>query len=151
MHYPRPVTTDGTIETIVVGVADTPTARAAAAEAAGLARVHRARLHLVVAVKNPRTQSLRAGGETLTVSDVDRADQLLQEIRLSAGLDEVTSGVVDDEPAKALLAEAERIDADLIVVGNKRMQGISRVLGAVAKDVATHAPCAVYIAHTSGS
>ena len=39
-------------------------------------------------------------------------------------------------------------DADVIVVGNKRVQGVSRILGSIARYVAAHAPCDVYIAHT---
>jgi nucleotide-binding universal stress UspA family protein len=36
----------------------------------------------------------------------------------------------------------------MIVVGNRRMQGIGRVLGSVANSVAHNAPCDVYIAKT---
>jgi nucleotide-binding universal stress UspA family protein len=48
-----------------------------------------------------------------------------------------------------LCEEAERLDARTIVVGNRRVQGISRVLGSVASDVTRQAPCAVLIANTS--
>jgi nucleotide-binding universal stress UspA family protein len=43
---------------------------------------------------------------------------------------------------------ATDIGADLIVVGNRRVQGIGRLLGSVATDVAQHAPCDVYIVKT---
>ena len=36
----------------------------------------------------------------------------------------------------------------LIVVGNRRMRGIGRVLGSVANSVAHNATCDVYIANT---
>jgi nucleotide-binding universal stress UspA family protein len=36
----------------------------------------------------------------------------------------------------------------MIVVGNRRMHGIGRVLGSVANSVAHNAPCDVYIAKT---
>jgi nucleotide-binding universal stress UspA family protein len=36
----------------------------------------------------------------------------------------------------------------MIVVGNRRMRGIGRVLGSVANSVAHNAPCDVYIAKT---
>ena len=39
-------------------------------------------------------------------------------------------------------------EAELIVVGNRRTQGIGRVLGSVAVSVAAHAPCDVYIVKT---
>jgi len=44
--------------------------------------------------------------------------------------------------------EAESLGADLIVVGNKRVQGLGRILGSIAEDVAHHSTCDVYIAHT---
>ncbi len=52
------------------------------------------------------------------------------------------------KPADALVHVAKEIGADLIVVGNRRVQGISRLLGSVATDVAHHAPCDVYIVKT---
>ena len=52
-------------------------------------------------------------------------------------------------PAKVLVDEAERVDADLILVGNKHVQGVSRVLGSVAEDVAQKAQCAVLVAKTA--
>ena len=44
--------------------------------------------------------------------------------------------------------EAERLEADVIVVGNRRMQGVSRLLGSVANEVAHNAPCDVLIVKT---
>ena len=61
---------------------------------------------------------------------------------------EYTIDVVDGPPAKALVSEAERREADLIVVGNVRMQGLGRVLGSVGNDVAHNAPCSVLIIKT---
>ena len=36
------------------------------------------------------------------------------------------------------------------IVGNRRVQGVSRILGSVAMDVARAAPCNVLIVHTTG-
>ena len=52
-------------------------------------------------------------------------------------------------PADAICEVATRVDADLIVVGNKGMRGVRRVLGSVPNSVAHQAPCAVLIAFTS--
>jgi nucleotide-binding universal stress UspA family protein len=53
------------------------------------------------------------------------------------------------EPADALLAVAEEVGADLIVIGNRGISGVRRyLLGAVADRVAHHAPCSVQIVHT---
>ena len=37
----------------------------------------------------------------------------------------------------------------MIVVGNRRVQGATRVLGSIANDVARQAPCNVLIVHTT--
>ena len=44
--------------------------------------------------------------------------------------------------------EHERVGADMIVVGNRRMQGVQRILGAVANDIAHHAQCDVLVVKT---
>lgn len=44
---------------------------------------------------------------------------------------------------------AEREKADLIVVGNKGMAGVRRVLGSVPNSVAHQAPCSVMIVQTT--
>jgi nucleotide-binding universal stress UspA family protein len=62
---------------------------------------------------------------------------------------EFSTAVVDGDPADALCAEAERLQADMIVVGSVRTQGIGRVLGSVANDVLRQAPCAVLVAKTT--
>ena len=49
----------------------------------------------------------------------------------------------------ALCDEAKRLDAEMIIVGNRRVQGMSRVLGSIAMDVARNAPCNVLIVHTT--
>ena len=61
------------------------------------------------------------------------------------------TGAARGKPAEALIAEAERTNALMIVVGNRRMQGIGRLLGSVANSVAHNAPCDVYIAKTDSA
>ena len=51
-------------------------------------------------------------------------------------------------PAAALVRAAREMDAEMIVVGNKRVQGFTRVLGSIARDVIAHAPCDVHVAYT---
>jgi nucleotide-binding universal stress UspA family protein len=53
------------------------------------------------------------------------------------------------DPATVLCEEAQRLNARMIVVGNRRVQSAARVLGAIATDVARHAHCDVLIAHTN--
>jgi nucleotide-binding universal stress UspA family protein len=54
----------------------------------------------------------------------------------------------DGSPAHAVCDTAERLDADLIVVGNKGMKGRGRILGSVPSHVAHAAPCSVIIIDT---
>ena len=60
----------------------------------------------------------------------------------------VTTAVVMRDAASALCDEAERLGASCIVVGNKRVQGMARLLGSVAGSVAKSAPCDVLVVHT---
>jgi nucleotide-binding universal stress UspA family protein len=45
---------------------------------------------------------------------------------------------------------AAHLQADLVVVGNKGMQGGRRFLGSVPNTVSHHAPCSVLIVDTKG-
>lgn len=54
--------------------------------------------------------------------------------------------VVPGNPAERILALAEAIDSDLIVVGTHGVTGIKRlILGSVAEAVVRRAPCGVYV------
>ena len=55
-----------------------------------------------------------------------------------------------DAPVDALVGVAEEVGADLIVVGNKGMKGVRRVLGSIPNSVAHGAPCSVLIVDTVG-
>jgi len=142
---------DGKIELIIVGVDGSETAECAAREAAALAVATGARLHLVTSLTKSRgTAAVSAAGECWQIGSIDQAEQLLAELgqRIAPNVQRSTA-VLDGKPADAIVAEAERIGASLIVVGNKHMQGAKRILGAIASDVAHHAPCSVLIAKTT--
>jgi nucleotide-binding universal stress UspA family protein len=138
------------IDLVVVGVDATETALAAAREAAELARRLAAKLHIVSAVTSDRTISAGSGPESVSTSSLEMVEQVLADVASQLRGDlEVTTAAVRGKPAAVIVDEANRVDADLIVVGSKRMTGISRVLGSVANDVAHHAHCSVYIAKTT--
>lgn len=133
---------------IVVGVDQSETARRAAFRAAELATALAAPLHLVMAASRGRAD----GMATETGHHVDwlaGAEQFLDALMGELKVAEVTGSVVSEDPATAMCDEADRLDAQMIVVGNKRVQGISRVLGAIALDVARRASCDVLISDTT--
>jgi nucleotide-binding universal stress UspA family protein len=60
-----------------------------------------------------------------------------------------TSLAIAGNPAEVLLSVAAEVKADLIVVGNRGMQGTQRfLLGSVPNRVAHHASCSVLIVQT---
>lgn len=134
---------------IVVGVDRSETARRAAERAAELAGGLGANLHLVMCAERTKGVSMSVGSDTFHTDWLSDAQQFLKDLGRSLPLDDVTSSVSDADPADAIVEEADRLDAELIVVGNKRVQGLARVLGSVAGDVMKHAHCDVYVANTT--
>jgi nucleotide-binding universal stress UspA family protein len=135
---------------IVVGVDGSETAMRAAEAAQGLAVSLGATLHVVSAFDSDRTEVFGSGSDRWIVSDAGEAEKVAKEVaaRLNTEGLKVTYSSARGKPAEALIREAERFDARMIVVGNRRMRGLGRVLGSVANSVAHNAPCDVYIAKT---
>ena len=122
----------------------------AAETARGLAASLGATLHVVTAFDSDRTEVFGSGSDRWIVSDAGDAEKVAKDVaaRLSTEDLKVTYSAARGKPAEALIKEAERFDARMIVVGNHRMRGLGRVLGSVANSVAHNAPCDVYIAKT---
>ena len=138
---------------IVVGVDGSGTARKAAEVARDLAAALGARLHVVSAFDTDRTEVFGSGSDRWIVSDAGEAEKVARDVAaaLAAGELQITYSSARGKPAEALVREADRLDASMIVVGNRRMQGLGRVLGSVANSVAHSASCDVYIANTYGA
>lgn len=133
---------------ILVGVDGSDTSRRAAEAAAELAAGTGATLHVMMATENKER-----AGEAEYVGDVrlqSDAEAVATEIAesLTGIVPEVHASPAHGKPGHALVQVAKDIGADLIVVGNRRVQGIGRLLGSVAADVTQHAPCDVYIVKT---
>jgi nucleotide-binding universal stress UspA family protein len=145
------VTVFQNVKTVIVGADSSPTAREAVVAAAELARFTTATLHIVTsysAYQGPNRSS--TGGY---VSDPHPEMELLEdlaEIGKDHGLETVLHHS-KDAPADAIVKIADEIDADLVVVGNKGMKGVSRILGSVPNSVAHNAPCSVVIVDTLGT
>lgn len=135
---------------IIVGVDRSDTARRAAEKAAALAAALGANLHVIMSAEHGKALDMSVGGDTFRSDWVSETNQFLTDLGRSLKSGVVTTSVADGDPAKAICAEARRLDAQLIVVGNKRVQGLARVLGSVASDVIRLAPCDVYVANTTG-
>jgi len=148
---------------IVVGTDGSPTAGEAVRQAAELARLCGAQLHVVCAYAATQTASAMAmTGAGMTGVAVDTVGI---EEDLHAGASEVLSRAVPPDlteglnisrharsgaAADVLLDVAEEEKADVIVVGNKGMTGARRFfLGSVPNRVAHNAPCNVLIVHTT--
>ncbi|HWP43593.1 MAG TPA: universal stress protein [Blastocatellia bacterium] len=75
--------------------------------------------------------------------------------KVSAGAGErlrVSSEVIKGHPKQAILDEAEKWGADLIVVGSHGYRGLTRfLLGSVSQAVASHAKCSVEIVRSRRS
>ncbi|MCT9625363.1 universal stress protein [Pseudarthrobacter equi] len=135
--------------TIVVGVDGSETARKAAEAARDLATALGATLHVVSAFDADRSGVFGSGSNQWLVSDADKAEHVVRAVADTLGGDiNITYAASRGRPADALIREAISKEARLIVVGNRRMHGIGRVLGSVANSVAHNAPCDVYIANT---
>jgi len=137
------------VKNIVVGVDGSDSAHRAAEVAAQLATAVGADLHIVTAV-DERVSAATDLPEGMTpMSPGERAEAIARQVAESLSFTgNVHSSPEPGKPADALVKVAKRVGADLIVVGNRRVQGPGRLLGSVATDVAHHAPCDVYIAKT---
>ncbi|MGJ3191889.1 universal stress protein [Paenarthrobacter nitroguajacolicus] len=135
---------------VIVGVDGSETAMRAARAAQQLAIGLGASLRVVSAFDSNRTEVVEIGTDKWIVSDAAEAEAVARAVaeRLADDRLEVTYSAARGKPGEALVKEAEVQDARLIVVGNRRMQGLGRVLGSVANTVAHTAPCDVYIAKT---
>ena len=124
---------------ILVGVAKTDSAKRAVDVAIDLAERYGAQLHLVMVFdrngpggRNPRDD---AEGHLAGIQARTKVPTQLH--------------VLPGDPADMLIMVADEVKADLVVVGNKGMQGARRILGSVPNSVAHGAGCSVLIADTT--
>jgi nucleotide-binding universal stress UspA family protein len=138
-----------TLHDIVVGISDAPTSHIAARTAVDLATIAGARVHFVTAVEKATQEVVGVATDRFVFDSLDLARESIERVvrSLDPGV-EYTVSAVEGFPARALINVATEVNADLIVVGNVRMQGISRVLGSVGNEVLHNAPCNVLIVKT---
>lgn len=147
------------VKKIVVGTDGSDTANHAVASAIELAGLSNAKLEVVSAYAPVPESRLKAEAGS-SPDDVAHTVGPREDVELILGNAvaaakkakvKVTSHPVEGDPAEALLDVAEKHGADLIVVGNRGMTGATRFfLGSVPNRISHHAPCDVWIVHTSG-
>lgn len=147
------------VKKIVVGTDGSDTANHAVASAIELAGLSGAELEVVSAYAPVPESRLKAEAGASpddvahTVGPREDVELILGNAVAAAKKAKVkaTSHPVEGDPAEALLDVAEKHGADLIVVGNRGMTGATRFfLGSVPNRISHHAPCDVWIVHTSG-
>lgn len=111
--------------------------------ARSLARDHQAKIVLMHA-----TMPVAAVEVYIAQPDIDelRAQSLKQLKAVAAGISDipVETEVLMGEPGQMIIGLAEKLSADLIVMGTHGRGGVSRLLlGSVADYVLRHAPCPV--------
>jgi nucleotide-binding universal stress UspA family protein len=137
--------------TIVVGTNWSDTAEVAFAKALELARAGGGSLHVVTA--SPQTPPPAAGASAAASASRSVGPDFQADVVLERTLERLGGSDVDvrqhtstAEPGDAILAVAEQVGADLIVVGNRGMN--RRVLGSIPNTVSHRAACDVLIVQT---
>ncbi len=138
------------LETVVVGFDGSDTARRAVIAAARLCRSAGAALEIVNVIDDAPLREGMVTKEAMTETEreANEANEAMRADAALVGLD-VSATVVSGTPSSAILDHAINASADVIVVGNRRVQGIERLLGSVAVDILRRAHCDVYVANTT--
>ncbi len=141
-------------DTIVVGTDGSASATKAVEHAASLAALTGADLHVAMATPSipmlvaPDMVIATAEWGTATDQATRAALESAAESAAAAGAT-VTTHQMSGDPADALLSLCETVDADLLVIGSRGMQGARRfLLGSVSSRCAHHADRSVLIVHT---
>jgi nucleotide-binding universal stress UspA family protein len=148
-------------QSIVVGTDGSASAQEAVRRAGALAALCRARLTVVCAyrpVGAAAALAMSGASVGLVVDSAELVEQQEQEahealehalMTLGSTAPGASSVAAQGSAAEVLLSVAASVDADLIVVGSRGMQGPQRfLLGSVPNRIAHHATCSVLIVQT---
>jgi len=152
-------------KSIVVGTDGSERASEAVLAAAELAATQPEAVLHIVTVQKPLSGSAVAAGEMAAAAPVAAERSWEEEIKTEleqalSNAAEVAKRVCDTRietharfgsPAEVLCEIATHLQADLIVVGNRGMQGGRRLLGSVPNTVSHHASCSVLIIDTASA
>lgn len=145
-------------QSIVAGTDGSPSAERAVDRAGRLALALGATLHVVNCYRDgPPTSSWMAAANGFAVGEAFSQEQARAEAeeiversrrRLAGAGVQARGHVCGGDPADALITIATDEDAEMIVVGNRGMNGARRMLGSVPNRVSHHARCGVLIVPT---
>jgi len=137
-------------QVIVVGTDGSGRAGVAVQKALELAQLSGASVHAVTAMHTSAAFEDPHSAQLVMDEMRDHAEALKEQVQREAKRQDVTlefhTSVGD--PAEALVELAEKLNADLVVVGNRGMSGMKRLLGSVPNKVSHKCPCSVLIVHT---
>lgn len=153
------------MRTIITGVDSSQTALTAAEKAAELAASFDAELYVFSAYSINSAvaiQTAKSGNMATKTSEAyqrlahgqaaaaqEAADSVAAILRNIWPKLQVKAYAVEGQPAEVLVQQANKLNADAIVVGNKKAQGFSRILGSISRNVAAEAKCDLYIVNTT--
>jgi len=138
-------------QVIVVGTDGSARAGVAVDEALELARLTGATIHAVHSIHTPAVIDDPHSAQVVMDEMRNHSDAIQEHLLEKAKRRGVTLEFHSSlgEPANALVELAEKVNADLVVVGNRGMSGMKRfVLGSVPNKVSHHCPCSVLIVNT---
>ena len=136
---------------IVVGTDGSERADVAVRHALELAGLTSGTVHAVHSIHTPVVVEDAHSMQAMMNEMRDHSDAIQQKLLEDAERRGVTVEFHSSmgEPANALVELAEKVNADLVVVGNRGMSGMKRfVLGSVPNKVSHHCPCSVLIVDT---
>jgi nucleotide-binding universal stress UspA family protein len=139
---------------IVVGTDGSDRADVAVNEAFALAKMTGAKVHAVHAVHAAAAtgfSDVPGTAQSTSASLREHVDHVGTELLAKAEHQGVSAEMHNPEgdPADALISVANAVDADIIVVGNRGMAGMKRlVLGSVPNKVSHQCPCSLLIVNT---
>jgi nucleotide-binding universal stress UspA family protein len=139
---------------IVVGTDGSGRASVAVNHALELAKMSGAKLHAVQVVHPAiKTGFADSSGGQLEIDKLreqaERSAAKLVAEGESQGVNVEVHSRGGEDVADTLIKTAEEVGADLVVVGNRGMNGMSRfVLGSVPNKVSHHCPCSLLIVDT---
>ena len=144
-------------QSVITGTDGSPTANRAMEKAIELAKRFSAEIHLVnVARKAPAlaAANYELGGAAVVAEFEEQQanwsrDSIVElETRLKGEGMTVTGHAMQGDVAESFLEVADKVGADLIVVGSRGMRGAGRVLGSIPNTLSHRAPCDILIVRT---